>query len=146
MEQVQKLYPSLVLPRRMLAEMKKFFEFRKAKEHLTNNSTGLHITMSYNPQDGETVNHEGGKIKANRVKMAVLLGDQYLLNEFLRGSNTYTKSQYKELQHAIGELKQESGTEGIKKAEAFLDKAISDDKFRAIHFKGQKDSKLTQIL
>jgi len=133
--------PVFSTPRRMLAEMKKFFEFLQSEGASTNNSTGLHVTMSYNPQDGETVSHEGGKIKANRVKMAVLLGDQYLLNEFLRGSNTYTKSQYKELQNAIGELKQESGTEGIKKAEAFLDKAISDDKFRAIHFKGQKDSK-----
>ena len=133
--------PVFSTPRRMLAEMKKFFEFLQSEGASTNNSTGLHITMSYNPQDGETVSHEGGKIKANRVKMAVLLGDQYLLNEFLRGSNTYTKSQYKELQDAIGELKQESGTEGIKKAEAFLDKAISDDKFRAIHFKSQKDSK-----
>ena len=133
--------PVFSTPRRMLAEMKKFFEFLQSEGASTNNSTGLHVTMSYNPQDGETVSHEGGKIKANRVKMAVLLGDQYLLNEFLRGSNTYTKSQYKELQNAIGELKQESGTEGIKKAEAFLDKAISDDKFRAIHFKGQRDSK-----
>lgn len=132
--------PVFSTPRRMLAEMKKFFEFLKSEGASTNNSTGLHITMSYNPQDGETVNHEGGKIKANRVKMAVLLGDQYLLNEFLRSSNTYTKSQYKELQDAVGSLKQVSGTEGIKKAEAFLDKAISDDKFRAIHFKGQKDS------
>ena len=135
--------PVFSTPRRMLAEMKKFFEFLQSEGASTNNSTGLHITMSYNPQDGETVNHKPGtsQVVANRVKMAVLLGDQYLLNEFLRGSNTYTKSQYKELQQAIGELKQESGTEGIKKAEAFLDKAISDDKFRAIHFKGQKDSK-----
>ena len=134
--------PVFSTPRRMLAEMKKFFEFLQSEGALTNNSTGLHITMSYNPQDGETVNHKPGtsEVIANRVKMAVLLGDQYLLNEFLRGSNTYTKSQYKELQNAIGELKQESGTEGIKKAEAFLEKAISDDKFRAIHFKGQKDS------
>ena len=133
--------PVFSTPRRMLAEMKKFFEFLQSEGASTNNSTGLHVTMSYNPQDGETVSHEGGKIKANKVKMAVLLGDQYLLNEFLRGSNTYTKSQYKELQNAIGDLKQESGTEGIKKAEAFLDKAISDDKFRAIHFKNQTDSK-----
>ena len=135
--------PVFSTPRRMLAEMKKFFEFLQSEGALTNNSTGLHITMSYNPQDGETVNHKPGtsQVIANKVKMAVLLGDQYLLNEFLRGSNTYTKSQYKELQNAIGELKQESGTEGIKKAEAFLEKAISDDKFRAIHFKGQKDAK-----
>ena len=134
--------PVFSTPRRMLAEMKKFFEFLQSEGALTNNSTGLHITMSYNPQDGETVNHKPGtsEVIANRVKMAVLLGDQYLLNEFLRGSNTYTKSQYKELQNAISELKQESGTEGIKKAEAFLEKAISDDKFRAIHFKRQKDS------
>ena len=132
--------PVFSTPRRMLAEMKKFFEFLQSEGASTNNSTGLHVTMSYDAQ-GEEANEWLGKNGVNRVKMAVLLGDQYLLNEFLRGSNTYTKSQYKELQNAIGDLKQESGTEGIKKAEAFLDKAISDDKFRAIHFKGQMDRK-----
>ena len=51
--------------------------------------------------------------------MVVLLGDQYLLNEFLRGSNTYTKSQIQRITKAIGELKQESGTEGIKSRSIF---------------------------
>jgi len=134
--------PVFSTPRRMLAEMKKFFEFLQSEGALTNSSTGLHITMSYNPQDGETVNHKPGtsEVIANKVKMAVLLGDQYLLSEFFRSSNTYTKSQYRELEDAVRNLQQESGTEGIKKAEAFLEKAISPDKFRAIHFKSQKDS------
>tara|TARA_A100001015_G_scaffold87516_1_gene97361 strand:+ start:19563 stop:26594 length:7032 start_codon:yes stop_codon:yes gene_type:complete len=135
--------PVFSTPRRMLTEMKKFFTMLEDKGALTNNSTGLHVTMSYNPQEGEIVNHDPGSsiVKANRVKMAVLLGDQYLLNEFMRKANTYTKSQYKELQKAIGQLKQKTGSEGIKIAEKFLEQHISDDKFRAIHFKGQTDSK-----
>ena len=135
--------PVFSTPRRMLAEMKKFFEFLQSEGALTNSSTGLHVTMSYNPQDGETVNYKPGssKVIANKVKMAVLLGDQYLLGTFFRGSNTYTKSQYRELEDAVKTLQQEGGTEGIKKAEAFLEKAISQDKFRSIHFKNQTDSK-----
>ena len=76
MEQVQKLYPCLVIPRRMLAEMKKFFEFRKVKEHLQ--TAVLDYTSNeLQSQDGETVNYKPvpSKVLANKVKMAVLLGD-----------------------------------------------------------------------
>ena len=74
----------------MLAEMKKFLSSLQSEG---DQQTTVLDCMSneLQSQDGETVSHEDGKIKANRVKMAVLLGDQYLLNEFLRGSNTYTQ-------------------------------------------------------
>ena len=52
--------PVFSTPRRMLAEMKKFFTMLEDKGALTNNSTGLHVTMSYNPQEGEIVNHDPG--------------------------------------------------------------------------------------
>ena len=134
--------PVFSTPRRMLKEMDKFFKFLQSEGVVTNNSTGLHITMSYFPQEGETVSHEDGKIEANKVKMAVLLGDQYLLSQWGRDRNTYTKSQLKELQSAIQNLKREGrGTEAIKEAEKFLAKHISEDKFRSIHFKGQTDQK-----
>jgi hypothetical protein len=136
--------PVFSTPRRMLAEMEKFFEWFQSEGVATNNSTGLHITMSYNPQEGETVNHEEGSslVTANKVKMAVLLGDQYLLSEWGRGSNSYAKSQLEDLKKAIQKLKVEGkGTEGIKNAEKFLADNISNDKFRSIHFKSQTDSK-----
>ena len=136
--------PVFSTPRRMLAEMEKFFEWFQSEGVATNNSTGLHITMSYDPQEGETVNHEEGSslVTANKVKMAVLLGDQYLLSEWGRGSNNYAKSQLEDLKKAIQKLKVEGkGTEGIKNAEKFLADNISNDKFRSIHFKGQTDSK-----
>ena len=82
--------------------------------------------MSYNPQDGETVNYKPvpSKVLANKVKMAVLLGDPISIRHIFRGSNTYTKAQYRELEDAVKTLQQEGGTEGIKKAEAFLEKAM----------------------
>ena len=128
----------------MLAEMDKFFEWLRSEGASTNDSTGLHITMSYNPQEGETVNHEEGSsvVTANKVKMAVLLGDQYLLSEWGRSNNNYTKSQLKDLKDSIQKLKVEGkGTDAIKSAEKFLEDNISKDKFRSIHFKGQTDSK-----
>ena len=95
--------PVFSTPRRMLSEMEKFFEWFQSEGVATNSSTGLHITMSYNPQEGETVNHEEGSslVTANKVKMAVLLGDQYLLSEWGRGSNSYAKSQLADLKKAI---------------------------------------------
>ena len=136
--------PVFSTPRRMLAEMEKFFEWFQSEGVATNNSTGLHITMSYNPQEGETVNHEEGSsiVTANKVKMAVLLGDQYLLSEWGRSGNNYTKSQLESLKKVIQKLKVEGkGTDAIKNAEKFLADNISEDKFRSIHFKGQTDSK-----
>jgi hypothetical protein len=136
--------PVFSTPRRMLAEMEKFFKWFQSEGVATNNSTGLHITMSYNPQEGETVNHEEGSslVTANKVKMAVLLGDQYLLSEWGRGNNSYAKSQLQDLKKAIQKLKVEgTGTESIKYAEKFLEDNISTEKFRSIHFKTQTDSK-----
>ena len=49
----------------------------------TNSSTGLHINISV---------PEYNKDRLDFVKLALLLGDEYVLNQFGRSSNTYTKS------------------------------------------------------
>ena len=49
----------------------------------TNQSTGLHINISV---------PEYNKDRLDFVKLALLLGDEYVLNQFGRSSNTYTKS------------------------------------------------------
>ena len=136
--------PVFSKPENMLKEMKKFFKFLERNSVDTNSSTGLHITMTYNPDPDAPTGDDGRQsvAKANRVKMAVLLGDKYLLSEFNRDRNTYTKSQMEELEFAVKKLQKEPGQkDSIKVAEEFLEKYISDDKFRAIHFKSQRDSK-----
>jgi hypothetical protein len=54
----------------------------------TNDSTGLHINVS-------VPTWKGDMSQLDYVKLAVLMGDEYVLNEFGRMGNTYTKSALK---------------------------------------------------
>lgn len=120
--------PVFSSPRQMLNEMKSLFEWSDG-EFGTNNTTGLHVTMSWN----------GKKKEPNKLKMALLLGDEYLLKEFGRLRNSYTKSQYKNvLRHAEG--MRQGDYDSFLKLQAELEKGISRDKFSSIHFKQAEDS------
>ena len=71
--------------------------------------------------------------------MALLLGDEYLLDLFGRLRNSYTRSQYRNVLKYAEEI--DSGKlSNFEKLEAVLQKGISRDKFSSINFKGQKDS------
>ena len=117
-------------PKTMLKEMKSLFNFLLNEEVDTNSSTGLHVTMSY-----------GGSGDINRLKLAVLLGDKYLLSTFGREGNSYAKSQIQQLQQMSSELKRDpNNLKTIKSIEKVLAKGISRDKFSSINFKGDTDN------
>ena len=114
-------------PREMLNEMKSLFKYLEDENVDTNSSTGLHVTMSYTGEQRKPV---------NRVKLAVLLGDKYLLSTFGRDGNTYARSQYKNLEKAALKLKRNpEDIKTIKQIEGILDGGISNDKYSAINFK-----------
>ena len=129
-------------PQAMLKEMKSLFSWLENQDVETNSSTGLHVTMSMNDDPDAPVGDDGKRngLKVNRVKMAVLLGDKYLLSTFGREGNTYAKSQYENLKRRAAELKRDpENTKNIKAIEQILAKGISSDKYSAINFKGDKD-------
>lgn len=132
--------PVFTKPRNMLEELKKFFEMLQEKGAETNRSTGLHVTMSW---DGERAGYEGqNRIEPNKAKMALLLGDKYLLQTFNREGNSYARSQYDNLKKATEKLKSNMKDKaGFEQLESALENAVSGDKFQAIHFKSQKDQK-----
>ena len=108
-------------------EMKSLFDWSEG-EFGTNSTTGLHITMSW----------QGNKAEPNKLKMALLLGDEYLLDLFGRLCNSYTRSQYKNVLKYAEEI--DTGKLGnFEKLEAVLQKGTCRDKF-SINFKDQKDS------
>ena len=122
-------------PGAMLKEMKSLFEYLDNNDVETNSSTGLHVTMSWN---GNTDASEGSE--ANKVKMAVLLGDKYLLSTFGRSSNTYAKSQYDNLKRMAADLKSNpDNLKNIKSIEKILANGISGDKYSSINFKSDTD-------
>jgi len=74
----------------LLSDLDKVQEWAGRTGCYTNDSTGLHINVSVPNFDIE---------KLDYVKLAVLLGDQYVLDQFGRAGNTYAKS-------ALGIVKQ----------------------------------------
>jgi len=124
-------------PRQMLEEMRTFFEHIDEHGAETNSSTGLHVTMSWH---GEAAGIPSAA-EANRLKMASLLGDSYLLSTFGRERNSYTKQQSKNLKRAAANLQKNisKGKEGMHEIEKVLRKSISRDKFTSINFKSEKD-------
>ena len=123
-------------PRSMLEEMRSLFDWSE-KNFGTNSSTGLHVTMSWNgPRDGDA---ELGGLEPNKLKMALLLGDEYLLAQWGRLRNSYTKSQYQNLLKHAEDMKR-GNKDSFLTLQKELEKGISREKFSSIHFKNQKDN------
>ena len=69
----------------LLDDLKKIKKWADVYGCYTNDTTGLHINVSVPGWDGDLD-------KLDYVKLAVLLGDEYVLKQFGRLGNTYTKS------------------------------------------------------
>lgn len=67
----------------MLSDFNKVIEWAKSKGCYTNDSTGLHMNVSVPNFSRENCDY---------VKLALLLGDRYVLEQFGRVANTYAKS------------------------------------------------------
>jgi hypothetical protein len=119
--------PVFSSPRQMLTEMRSLFNWSETNFG-TNNSTGLHITMSW----------QGKGKEQNKLKMALLLGDEYLLAEFGRLRNSYTKSQYQNVLKTAEKMKR-GDKKSFKDFEKILTTGIDTGKFNSIHFKGETD-------
>lgn len=68
---------------KMLEQLKKVQDWAKSRGCYTNQSTGLHINISVPDYD---------QSKLDYVKLALLMGDEYVLELFGRSGNTYAKS------------------------------------------------------
>ena len=131
-EIISPVYPT---PRAMLEEMRNLFAKMDEDSVSTNESTGLHVTMSW---DGERAGQQSNA-EPNKLKMATLLGDEYLLDTFGRLNNSYTKSQARGVKKAAQKIKN-GDYKDLERMEQLLGSGISNDKFTSIHFKSQKDN------
>ena len=74
--------PPLSIPE-MIADLKKVADWAEAEGCYTNSSTGLHMNISVSNFNRDNIDY---------IKLAVLCGDEYILKEFGRMSNTYCAS------------------------------------------------------
>ena len=76
----------------LLSDLNKVKAWADREKCYTNDSTGLHINVSVPNFSLE---------KLDYVKLALLLGDKYVLDQFGRSSNTYTKSALTKVQDLV---------------------------------------------
>ena len=74
--------PPLSIPE-MISDLKKVASWAEAEGCYTNRSTGLHMNISVSNFNRDNIDY---------IKLAVLCGDEYILKEFGRMSNTYCAS------------------------------------------------------
>lgn len=130
--------PMYNTPREMLIEMKNLFDFFEQNDVETNRSTGMHITMSL----------AGEKAKLNPLKLALLLGDQYVLTEFGRQYNTYTASQKNSIDTYIKRVMDEPAGQdaGLEELETIMTRGISHNKYSSINFKNDNNESGNKLI
>jgi len=125
-------------PNQMLAELKSLLEFMSEEKAIANESTGLHVTMSWVSDNPVTPNH---------LKMTLLLGDLYLLKEFGREFNRYTHSQQSRIKSYADKLIFDvTDQTSLVALERELSKGISTDKFNSINFKSLRNDSQNPLI
>jgi hypothetical protein len=86
----------------MFSDLEKVYKWAKRTGAYTNESTGLHINVSVPGWDGDLN-------KLDYVKLALLLGDEYVLQDFGRAGNTYAKSALQIVKSHIQQRPEDAG-------------------------------------
>jgi hypothetical protein len=123
--------PPLPLPR-ILDDLKKVQIWAKSQDAETNRTTGLHMNVSIPGRDFS---------KLDLLKLVLLLGDEYVLNQFERVGNTYADSALGKIRNilnadpekvadVLAQLKQ-----GLNRAANSVAFHVMQNKFVSIHIK-----------
>ena len=103
----------------MISDFNKVVAWAKKTGCYTNDSTGLHINVSVPDFSRE---------KLDYVKLALLLGDEYVLSEFDREGNTFCKSALKQVKDNIRE-----NPDNAKKLLDGMKEGLSDIASKLVH-------------
>lgn len=131
--------PVYATPADMLADINRLFDLFQQHNVYTNRSTGFHVTMSIRGKQTQQT--------PNELKMAMLLGDRYLLQQFDRLENAYTRSQMMGLEQAANRMVMNGANlKDIAQIEKVLSTGIDRGKYNSIHFKPQENSDGNQLV
>ena len=79
----------------------KFFEWAKSNGAYANKSTGFHMSVSMPGHEGDNLDY---------VKLALFLGDEYVLDQFGRTANTYARSAISKIRDSADKKLQEDSS------------------------------------
>ena len=105
----------------LLSDLDKVAKWAGTYGCYTNQSTGLHINVSVEGWSGDMGN-------LDYVKLALLMGDNYILDKFGRAGNTYCKSAMNEIKNRVAQRPEDAGAL-LEKMKTGLDSLAS----KAIH-------------
>ena len=105
----------------LLSDLDKVAKWAGTYGCYTNQSTGLHINVSVEGWSGDMGN-------LDYVKLALLMGDNYILDKFGRAGNTYCKSAMNEIKNRVSQRPEDAGAL-LEKMKTGLDSLAS----KAIH-------------
>ena len=88
----------------LLADLENIFIWANNTGAYTNNSCGLHMNVSIPDRDFDNLDY---------VKLTLLLGDEYILKQFGRSTNTYATSSFKLIKHTIEDYEQTFNDQAI---------------------------------
>lgn len=118
--------PVYETPGDMLNEMFSLFKYFNTNDVETNESCGLHVTMSMPTATNQL----------NKLKVGLLLGDPYVLKLFGRGEGTqgyeYTKSEFLRLKSIAQNV---TDPNNLRELEAILNRNLAATKYVTAHFK-----------
>lgn len=86
----------------LLSDLDKVAKWATQYGVYTNSSTGLHINVSVEGWSGDMA-------KLDYVKLALLMGDNYILDKFGRAGSTYCKSAMNEIKNRVGQRPEDAG-------------------------------------
>lgn len=101
----------------MIKEIKKVREWAESVGAITNKSTGLHMNVSVAGLDDKNLDY---------VKLALLLGDQYVLKQFGREANNFTVGAISKIQDRVKSLSSEQLENYLEQVKNGLNRRASD--------------------
>jgi hypothetical protein len=118
----------------MLSDLRKVIDWAVSNNYETNESTGLHMNVSVKNYSKENLDY---------IKLALLLGDQHVLEVYGREANTYTKSSVQQMQRTkeraspeqMAKMFEEMRNGLSKLANKVLTASISGNKYVSINAK-----------
>jgi len=108
--------PPMSLPD-MLKDLTKIQKWAERMGARTNRSTGLHMNISVPGLNDNTLDY---------VKLALLLGDQYVLQQFGRQANTYTRSAIEKIKDSVKARTPEEVEKFLQSVKSKLNKRASE--------------------
>jgi len=125
--------PMFATPATMLSELNNLLEYFKESKAETNNTTDLHVTMSWTRDT----------VPVDKLKMGLLLGDRYFLQQF----ENEDPNKIKKVEQILAALSRNiNNPNALHALEKVLSNVAQTEKFSTAYFRGEENDLNNQLV